>query len=187
MKKTITFLFALFFATSLAFSQAVEEGSKLINLDIGLIPTFAHGKTRVPPITASFDYLIKKIGPGTIGVGGLAGFASTRENLIVFPSGVADPNTYFTYSYFLLGLRGTYHWFPGHSDKVDTYGGVIIGYKIVSHKYTGFEGQTVTPWGSGMLGGIFAGIRYFPSEKFGISAEVGYGVALLNIGGTFKF
>ncbi len=86
-----------------------------------------------------------------------------------------------------MGARGAYHWFPGQSDNIDTYGGVIIGAKIVSAKYHGFSGSTVTPEGSGVLGGVFVGIRYFLNEKIGVNAELGYGVAIINVGGSFKF
>ena len=188
MKRTITFLIALFFATSLAFSQAVEEGNKIISLDIGFPPTFGYGDVKVPPISANFDYLLKKAGPGIIGVGALAGYATSKENLITWPAGTKDPDTYLTYTYILLGARGTYHWFPGESDKIDTYAGVIMGAYITPEpKYTGSANITATYEGSGFLGGVFVGIRYFFNENIGVNAELGYGVAIMSIGGSFKF
>ena len=187
MKRTITFLFALLFATSLAFSQAVEEGNKIINLDIGFPPTFGFGKVQVPPISACFDYLITKAGPGIIGAGAILGYASSKQEIIDFSTGNYDPNTYFKYTYFIAAARGSYHWFPGKSDKIDTYAGVVIGANIVSSKYHGFAGYTITPEAGGVLGGAFVGIRYFFTDNIGVNAELGYGVAIINIGGSLKF
>jgi hypothetical protein len=181
MKKITTFLFALFFATSLSYSQAVDIGSKVINLDVGFLNSFGYGSVKVPPVSVSFDYLLTKIGPGTLGLGVAVGYATSEDKLKLYP------NYYHTYTYIPVGARGTYHWFPVQNDKIDAYAGVIIGYNIISSKYTGLVGSTVTPYGSKMLGGVFAGMRYFFNDHFGVNAELGYGVALLNVGGSVKF
>lgn len=181
MKRTITFLFALLFATSLVFSQAVGEGSKIINLDIGFVTLFNNGKIEVPPLSVSFEYLIKQVGPGTIGVGGMAGYATSKEELKHLPG------KYYQHTFVLLGARGTYHWFPGQNDKIDTYAGIIIGYKIASSKYLGEGTVTDISQKSAMLGSMLVGIRYFPIPKFGFNAELSYGIAVFNLGFTLKF
>ena len=181
MKRKIFFLFALLFATSLAFSQAVEEGNKIINLNVGFITQFNNGNIQVPPITLSFDYLLTQVGPGIISVGAMAGYATSKEDLRLYPG------NYYTYSFILLGARGAYHWFPGQNDKIDTYAGITLGYDITSHKYTGFAGATDISQKSAMLGGMFAGIRYFIVPHFGVNAEFSYGISAISIGGSFKF
>ena len=181
MKRKIIFLSALIFFTSFAFSQAVEGGNKIINLNVGFVAQFNNGNIQIPPISASFDYIVSQAGPGYIGLGALAGYATSKEELRLYPG------NYYTYNFILLAARGTYHWFPGQNDKIDTYAGVTIGYNIVSHKYSGFANATDISQKSAMLGGMFAGIRYFITPRLGINAEFSYGVSAVSIGGSFKF
>jgi hypothetical protein len=181
MKRMIIFLLVFLFTTSFAFSQAVDAGNKIINLNVGFVTQFNNGNIQIPPITASFDYIVTQAGPGYIGLGAMAGYATAKEELRLYPG------NYYTYDFILLGARGTYHWFPGQNDKIDTYAGVTIGYNLVSHKYTGFAGPTDISQKSAMLGGMFAGIRYFIIPKLGINAEFSYGVSAVSIGGSFKF
>lgn len=185
MKKTIIFLIALLFATSLAFSQAVEEGNKIISLNIGFPPTgmWVGEKMKMPVISVNFDYLLKKVGPGIIGVGGLLGIVVTEDYYSLYYA-----NDYYKYTKIYIGARGAYHWFPGKSDKIDTYAGLVLGAKIVSAKYKGGIGTpSIGANGSGAFGGPFVGFRYLFNPKFGVNAELGYGVAIINIGGSFKF
>ena len=185
MKKSITIFVALFFAISFAFSQAVQEKDKIISLNIGFPPTgmWPGEKMKMPVISSNFDWLIKKAGPGTIGVGGLLGIVVTEDYYSVYYT-----SDFYKYTKIYLGARGTYHWFPGTSDKIDTYAGFVLGGKIVSAKYNGDQvNPSIESNGSGVFGGPFVGIRYLFNPKFGVNAELGYGVAVLNIGGSLKF
>lgn len=75
------------------------------------------------------------------------------------------------------------------ADKMDVYGGLSIGsgpvFRSVKSKY---KGDTYYDSGVGALFffGPHVGIRYFPSEKVGIYAEMGYGKSLVNGGVVFK-
>lgn len=178
MKKTVLFLFILIFSVSLSFSQAVEVGNKFLNLDIGLKANFGYGLTRVPPITLRFDYMLKQLGPGTLSVGGLFGFAATKDKFIFYS---------YNYSYVLIAARAAYHWFPVETKKIDTYAGIVMGANIVNAKYVGDYGMPYNPKKSRVLGGGYVGFRYLITDNLGVNAELGYNVAILNIGGSYKF
>jgi hypothetical protein len=181
MKRTITFLLAILFSTSFAFSQAVDAGTKLINLDVGFVTSFNQGKIDVPPITVAFDYILSQVGPGYVGLGAMAGYATSKEESRI------NQGFYYQHTFILLGARGTYHWFPGQSEKFDTYAGLTIGYSIASSKSITANTGTVIKQPSGMIGGMFAGIRYFFIPNLGVNAEFSYGVSAINIGASLKF
>lgn len=67
-------------------------------------------------------------------------------------------------------------------ENLDTYIGAMLGYNIVSSKWHG----TGTSMGTASSGGVifsgFIGARYFFSEKLGGFAELGSGIAYLNLG-----
>jgi hypothetical protein len=185
MKKVCTLFFAIFFSWTIAFSQAVQETDKILSLNIGFPPTgmWPGEKMKMPVISANFDYLLKKAGPGIIGVGGLLGIVITEDYYSYY-----FPDEYYRYTKFYLGARATYHWFPGTSDKINTYAGFSLGAKIVSAKYTGSSvNPSLSSNGSGAFGGPFVGIRYLFNPNIGVNAELGYGVAVLTLGGSFKF
>jgi hypothetical protein len=82
------------------------------------------------------------------------------------------------------GVRGSYHFaklLDVENPRFDPYGGVSIGYTSVS--FNGISGS----YSSGILLGVHAGARYLFTPSVGAYAEVGYGVAALNLGVSFKF
>jgi len=82
------------------------------------------------------------------------------------------------------GVRGSYHFaklFDLDIPQLDPYGGVSLGYTSVS--YNGISGS----FASEVLVGVHAGARYLFTPSVGAYAEVGYGVAALNVGVSFKF
>jgi len=156
-----------------------SKGDKVLNLGVGFGTALYVGsyyKMQVPPISASFEYGIKDgiLEKGSIGVGGYLGFASYKYEY----SGWG-----WKYSNIIIAARGTFH-YP-FVEKLDTYLGVLLGYDIVSSKEFG------TPVGSaGTSSGLaysgFIGARYYFKEKFGVMAELGYGITYLNVGIALK-
>lgn len=94
-------------------------------------------------------------------------------------------NDYWRYSYTIIGVRGDYHFYT--TDKLDTYGGLMLGYDIVSDKRHGEgDGADSNASGSDASFSIYVGGRYFFNPHIGAFAELGYGIAWLNLGMTFN-
>jgi hypothetical protein len=94
-----------------------------------------------------------------------------------------------------FGVRGAYH-FSKHlnlkTDKLDLYGGVFLGYLFANSKvleapsgyYAGYYNNY--SYGSTVRLGLFGGARYYFTDKVAAFGELGYGIAPLSIGVTFK-
>jgi hypothetical protein len=186
MKKLIL----MFVVVSLTLGQLVSQeptfskGDKVLNVGLGLGSTLYTGsyyKNQVPPLSASFevgivDNIIEK---GVIGVGGYLGYASYKWDYANYDWGYKISN-------FIIGARGSFH-YP-LVDKLDTYAGVLTGYRIVRYKefgtYSGY--YDYTPSG-GLVWSGFVGARYYFQENLAAMAELGYGIAYLTIGVALKF
>ena len=178
----------LLLAGSLAISanaQTIMGGDKVINFGIGLGSTLYSGvgyKGGLPPLSASFEYALQELGPGMVGVGGYLGLSTYK-----WETTVAGSTYGWKYSNVVIGARGTYHY--NFVDKLDTYAGLMLGYNIVSAKETGDWplGFTYSANGSTFVWAFFVGGRYYFTDQFAVMAELGYGIAWLNIGVAYKF
>jgi len=164
-------------ATGVAFGQnAYMKGNNLIHagLAIGGLAGM-YGSSTLPPITAGFEYGFED----KISLGGVVGYSGSKETFF---------GGEWKYSYIVIGARGGYH-FLENNDKLDAYGGVMLGYNIVSSSatstVTGF-GFTASAAGSYMIFGFYGGARYYFSPNFGVYGEVGYGLGYFNIGIAYK-
>lgn len=163
-------------------AQIFDEGDFVFSGGLGVGNTlYAFGalyNTSVPPIWVSGDYCIREdLGPGNLGVGGIVGFTQFKWG----------SDWGYKYSTFFFAARGTYH-FTDLVDKLDLYGGVEIGAKIASSKTFGDydPGYVYSTLGSGLLFEPFAGARYYFADNIGGMAELGYGIAILKLGISFK-
>lgn len=155
--------------------QSFDKGSNIINVGIGLGTTlYGTGYTgSFPPISVSYE---RGIANGRWGVGGYLAHTSAKYG---------DKADYWKFSYTVVGARGDYHFYT--TDKLDTYGGVILGYDIVSDKWHGNdEGDDYNASGSDMVFSLFVGGRYYFSPHVGAFAELGYGISWLNLGLAFN-
>ncbi len=180
MKKVTKFLFlfslAIFFANA-SYGQYFKEKDKVLNFGIGVGSALyvSGASTSFPPLSASFEYGLKEgVGPGVIGIGGLLGYTSAKYDYF---------GGSWKTSYTVIGVRGSYH-LVDLADKLDAYGGLMLGYSIVSS--SGNWGL-YAPSSSGANLSIFAGARYYLSDNFAVMAELGYGFATLNVGVALKF
>lgn len=165
--------------------QAIAKGDKLLNVGIGFLRQLPGGnseKLTIPPIPISFEYIIKDDlfeGNGALGFGGFIGYSAAKQDYY--------SSTYKS-SRFIFGARGYVHY--ALIEKLDTYGGVLLGYKsdVTSFKYneeqTNYPNQKITD-GTPTLN-IFAGCRYFFSDKIAGMAELGWGMSIITIGATIK-
>jgi len=152
------------------------KGDNVVNLGIGFGGTWYsgygfgwNGVTRTPTFSASFEHCIidnlwnEK---SSIGVGGLLGYSSIKFK-----------NSNWRINNTFIGARGALHY--TFVDKLDTYAGLMLGYKIVSDNSDWKYGNTATS-------DFFAGARYYFANNFAGFAEVGYWT-FFNIGISLKF
>lgn len=152
-----------------------DKGTNVINLGIGLGTTlYGSGYDGTfPPITIAYE---RGIANGQFGIGGYLAHTGARYG---------DKHDYLKYAYTVIGIRGDYHFYM--TDKLDTYGGLMLGYDIVTDKWHG-EGEPVyKDSGSEAAYSLFVGARYYFAPSIGAFAELGYGIAVLNLGLAFKF
>ncbi len=173
-KRILVVLIALGF---FQLSQAqIAEGDVMVTLGVGLSPTFYSGsgyKSSLPPIEINGEYALSE----KITAGAFAGYAGAE-----FRSGGFG----FDYTYLLFGAVGNYHFV--NEATFDVYAGAKLGYvSISSETVGGGNGFNFPSEASGLLYGAQVGARYWVSESIGINAELGYGIALLKAGVTFKF
>ena len=166
MKKIIIAV-AFMLGVSAVNAQSFEEGTKVVQVGAGF------GGDIGTPYGVGFEYGVSD----KIGVGAYVGYSS--YDVIGFK-----------YTSILVGAKGNYHFYT--NDKFDAYGGLLLGYnnvKVDSGTGTGFGifGATTTAAASAVVFGGQLGARYYFTDSIGAFAELGYGLANLNVGVAFKF
>lgn len=168
MKKffSIVALIVLVSVANRSFAQlAVGKGDKFLNVGLGLGGGY-YGYTGSIAIGGSFE----------VGV---------ADNITV--GAVGAYRGYEFASAYRLGARGSYHFnelLNISEDKLDVYAGVglIYGGWTWKETYVGIRNS----YGGIDFGGHI-GARYFFKPALGAFAEVGFGVAPLQLGLSFKF
>ncbi len=155
------------------YAQNFGEGSQFVQAGVGFGSGYIGSGLNggLPPVHISYEMGITE----NIGVGGLIGFTTAK-------SGTLFGGGEYRYSYTVLGARGAYHFY--NQDKIDAYGGIMLGYNLASVKYTGnntFLANSVSA-GGGLAYGFFVGGRYFVNDKVHLMAEVGYSIAYISLG-----
>ena len=185
MKKIYGIVLVAFIAAASLNAQdpTFEKGDRVLNVGLGIGSTLYSGtyyKSQVPPVSASLEFgvvdnLLEK---GVLGVGPYLGYSSYKYEY----SGWG-----WKYTNIIVGVRGNFH-YP-LVDKLDTYTGLLLGYNIASSKEFG---EIVPGWdysytAGGVVWSWFVGARYYFKENFAAMAELGYGIAYLNLGIALKF
>jgi hypothetical protein len=163
----------LAFFSSNANAQYGGKGQMDLNVGVGLGTTLGLGGGL--PISAALDYGIND----NISVGGYVGFVSQSEDVGFLTTKQTN---------IIIGARGAYH--LDLIDNVDTYGGLLLGYNIVSAEVTSNNPifpAGVAAGGSAVAFSGFIGGRYHFTDNIGAFAELGYGIAYLQLGLTYKF
>jgi hypothetical protein len=173
MKRILLLSVLVIFIASMSFGQmAYNKGDQVASLGIGLGGVAGSYGTGGLPISLAYEYGFNE----NISFGGLFGYASTSES-----SYYGDD---WKWTNIIIGARGAYHLDLLHKDNIDTYGGIMLGYNIVS-----FSGPNASYWsgGSYIFFGGFIGGRYYFSPNLAAQVELGYGLGILNIGLAYKF
>jgi hypothetical protein len=188
MKKILGIVVLL--VTVSSFGQGYAEGDNVLGLGIGLGNTYqvSGTSTRIPPMQLYYEAGITD----QLGIGGFIGYTSTGRKE-VFKDGFGNTHTYqYNYNYTLIGLRGAYHfgYLLGTVDNFDLYGGLSLGYAILNTKVTSSDGapeidDTIAS-GSGFHLGVYAGMRYYFDDSFGVFGEIGYNISVIQVGAVLK-
>ena len=164
---------AMVFSATFASGQArYAKGDALLNVGLGLGYYYASGV----PLLASAEFAVTDV----ISVGPYLGFTSHTRRW--------GTGTDWRYTFFDIGVRGSYHFselFEIRNEQVDVYGGLFLGYLISNYSGDPIFG-TYDPYPDVFRLGLHVGARYFFSEKVAGYGELGYGVAPLALGVTFK-
>ncbi len=175
-------------------AQSFNVGDKLVGFNIGIGGNYSAANTysaQTPALGLSYEQGVTELGPGVLGVGAYVGYKSLSSETGIVYGNIAY--TYdWTWNYLIIGGRGIWHYNDWHgSDQWDTYGGLMLAYRSVSFKdntnYPAGAVQYTYSSSSGMSFTGFLGARYYFSDNFAAQAEFGYGIAVLNLGLTYKF
>ncbi len=183
MKRTfgvLLFVCILIVNLNAEYPTAFQPGEKIVQAGLGFGVAGVYGDIVIPPISVSVD-IAKEIEGYPISFGGLIGYSKSEYDWSWYTD-----EWKWTYTYFMLGARAAYH-LKMKSDKIDPYGGLMLGYNIVSVKepsnytLTGYSAKS-----SYMMYGFYCGARYFFNPNMAIYTELGYGFGYLNLGLSFK-
>lgn len=167
--------------------QSFNKGDNVLNLTVGFGNALYHGSgftNNFPPLGLSYERGIKDDlidENGHLGIGGYIGYvgAKYRYNYMGEQWG-------YNYSSILIGPRASFHY--QFVPKLDTYAGLTLAYNVVSAKNVGtlLEGSNFSAKSSGIVLAGHIGGRYYFSENLGALAELGFGVANINLGLALK-
>ncbi len=167
MKKITLLFLAMLIVPAIAMAQYPGKGTIDINAGIGLGHSFS-GSGGIP-INVAVDYGYND----DVSIGGYLGYLGNSED---FGTGT------WKYSNLVIGARGTYH--KQFVDDIDTYGGFILGYNVASAEWDGPGANSAS------VGGIiyqgFVGGRYHFTENLGAYGELGFGIAIIQFGVTYR-
>ncbi len=188
MKKAFAIFAFVCFLPLLVSGQSFQKGSQVIAVGVGIGSSIGSGvdyTSQIPAISAQYERGIWDIGgPGVISLGAYVGYKSFGQEI---SSGGVESEAKWNYT--LLGIRSAYHYNGIDNDKLDVYGGLMLGFYLLDYSYsdnTGFNDASGGNYGSTAGLTIYVGGRYYFSDQVGGFAELGYGVSYLNLGIAFK-
>ncbi len=175
-------------SASITFAQDQMFKKDDLDVSVGLgfgSPWISSGySTILPPSRVSAEYGLRDDwGPGVFGVGGFVGATAYKYRYSMY--GYEYGYNYFTV---MIAARAAYHY--TFVDKLDTYAGSHLGFKITSSKdksdNTYYDLSDPEDSFVPVLD-FFAGAKYYFSDTFAAYAEVGSGIAYFNMGISLKF
>jgi hypothetical protein len=186
MKRILLISVLLVIAVSLSFSQiAYKKGDQVgsVMFGLGSFVYTSNATGTVPPLSVAYDFGFNE----NISFGGLVGYTASK-----WEDNYGGYGATYKWSYIIIGARGAYHYDLLHNDNIDTYGGLMLAYNISSSS-TETTGNWPAWWtpsaqsSGGFLFSCYVGARYYFTPNLAAQAEVGFGLALLNIGVAYKF
>lgn len=186
MKRSV-FVIALLFPVMLLQAQRsmFTSGDKVISVGVGIGNTLYIGGTgysnTVPPLSLSFEQAVAEdiFRKGVIGIIGSLGYASYRFRY------TADQYDFgWDYHNIILGAGSLLH-YP-LLERLDTYIGAMLGYNFTTVNEYGNTGDNESDSVGGFLVSAYVGGRYYFTDYFAAFAQLGYGVAYLSFGLSFR-
>ena len=160
-------------------------GDRVISLGLGIGNTLYTGgrgySTMVPPLSVSFEQAIAEdiFRKGALGLMGSIGFTSYSFRYMV------DPYDFgWDYHNIILGAGSLFH-YP-LLERLDTYVGALLGYNFTTIAESGDTGDNDPDSAGGFLIAAFLGGRYYFTDQVSAFARIGYGVAYLIIGVSYR-
>ena len=191
MKKKGCFVGKFFVCTSLV--AILFSSGKIVNaqpftmdnivanagLGIGWSYSYFGTTTSLPALSLSLEKGIYELPDiGIISVGGIAGFKSTSYKYSIY-----GDNYKASWTDIVIAARGAIHVDLLNDDKLDTYGGLALGLRFQSYKN---NNPYDTYSYAHPLFVAYLGARYYLAENIGVFGELGYGLAYLTVGASFK-
>lgn len=177
MKKfLLSALCALGLVGTASAQDVFAKGDQFVNVGIGV----SAGKftTSFPPLSVGYERSIVDglIENGSIGLGAEAEYRGYKYTY--FGGEVGRGHSFF------IGPRASFHY--QFVERLDTYAGLSLGL----YYHTSFiAGDKVTSEGNLAFRPIdlHLGARYLFTDKLGVFAELGSGIATFKVGATFSF
>ncbi len=180
-------LCSLLFTNSSA--QQLEQGTHVISPGFGIggvYPVFSSVNAQSPLFGVSYEYgAFDHIGPGSIGIGGFAGYKAFKRTVDVDGFNFDE-----RLHYFVIGAKGSWHYNPFPEVKgLDPYAGVMLSLNLpgYSSNYTEPYQYLENKYSPYLAATIYAGARYYFSEYVGAFAEAGFGTSFFAMGMNFRF
>ena len=182
VKVLVVLMICTVFCAGVNAQNVFSKGDNNLNLGVGIgsvLGGTSGYSTTTPPVSVSYERgIIDELfdEKSSLGIGAYLGYAANRHD---FGNGYDWKS-----SYTIIGARGALHY--QLIDKLDTYGGLMLGYNVVSTSFSsdiriGTAPQNALGWS------LFLGGRYYFTDNIGAFAELGYGIAYLQLGVSFKF
>ncbi len=171
---------SLLFNQSFVKAQTFEKGDVALNIGIGAGSAYglATGASVWPGVNASIEYgvyQLKKV--GVFSIGGITSWQHAWSGYTGYDV---------SWNEFYFGARSAFHLTLLEVDNLDVYGGLSIGIRSYSDpvfRNNRWENDyNVVPFG-----GLFVGGRWYFTPNFGVFSELGYDVAWIKAGISFKF
>lgn len=187
MKKLLSASLLIFLAITVSAQKpSFSKNDKVINATLGFGSVLYSGSyysTAIPPIAGSLELGVKDnflVDNLSLGIGGYLGYSQYKWDYYGWG---------WSYSNIIIGGRASLH-FP-LIDNFDTYGGMMLGFNLVSSNEYGLNNkkgviiheQTKS---SRLLYSFYAGGRYYFTKNIAALGEIGYGISWINVGLSFK-
>ena len=182
VKVLVVLVFCAAFSVGVNAQNVFSKGDNNLNLGVGIGSVLGGTgySTTTPPLSVSYERgIIDQLfdDKSTLGIGAYLGYVANKYD---FGGGYG-----WKYSHTIVGARGALHY--QLVDKLDTYGGLMLGYDIINYTTYGNGNFAGSPTSSSPSWSLFLGARYYFTDNIGAFAELGYGIALLQVGVSFKF
>lgn len=194
MKKLVLLATAL--VAALSMSAQIKVGEQVVSGTLGLINNVygSYYDSKFPPITASYEYGLLENAWGvdglSVGVGGVIAYTGAKDIYEHY-----DGSEYgYKYSSIIIAAKGYAHYdvlgmFDMKVDNLDTYAALTLGYNIGTSKQWGdwYYATGSAASRAGLVYGFQIGARYWFMDNLAANLELGYGLATINVGVSYRF